>query len=353
MTRSTTEKSSKSKPVLAVVIACHNYAPFVDRAIRSVLDQGRADCELVVIDDGSTDDSWNVIVRTGATAFKIENSGQRQACLYGFDKTTAPFVLFLDADDEMQPGSIDAIIHLLDPAVAKLQFSLSLIDAEGQTLSSSFSALDSFRSGDGLAQEMLKKGVYRSPPTSGNVFRRDLVELLREATYDQILDGVILFAAPLFGDVVSTSKELGRYRVHDRNVSGLGRLPDAASLERDIDRFLLRMEHLRAVVARFRPGAELVDPHKTFYFRERKLFLDVVSGKRPGLTALPGLLSKLAREDLGTKNKAILGTFFSLAAILPSSKSKILLAYRLKAGRRSVLAFAKELLGFGGRGIAS
>lgn len=347
MTKFTTEIASTSdSPMLAVVIACHNYASFVDRAVRSVLDQGHPNCELVVVDDGSTDDSWKVIVRTGATAFKIENSGQRSACLYGFDKTTAPFLLFLDADDEMKPGSIDAIIHLLDPTVAKLQFSLSLIDADGQTLSSSLSALKSFRSREGLAQEVLKKGVYRSPPTSGNVFRRDVVELLREATYDPILDGVILFAAPLFGDVVSTSKELGRYRIHGRNASGLGRLPDAASLERDISRFLMRMEHLRAIVGRFRPGAKLVDPRKTFYFREHKLFLDVVSGQRPQMTVLPGLLSKLAREDFTTKNKIILALFFSLASILPSNRSKVLLAYRLKAGRRSILAFAKELVGF-------
>ena len=113
------------------------------------------------------------------------------------------------------------------------------------------------------------------------------------------------------------------------------------------------MEHLRKVVQRFRPGAELVDPRKTFYFRERKLFLDIISGRRPGAAALPGLLSRLAREEFGAKSKTILAVFFILAAILPSSKSKVLLAYRLKAGRRSISAFAKELLGFGGPGMAS
>jgi glycosyltransferase involved in cell wall biosynthesis len=332
-------------PKLAVVIPCYNYESFVERAIRSVLDQDRHDCELVVVDDGSSDGSWEAIQRTGARAFRIENGGARQACLFGFDKTTAPFVLFLDADDELKPGSMAEIVDLLDPAVAKLQFSLSLIDADNNALSGSVSPLENFRTRDGLAREVLKKGVYRSPPTSGNIFRRDLVELLREADYDKFVDGVILFAAPLFGDVVSTSKELGRYRIHGRNDSGLGRLPEAASVERDINRFLARMEHLRAVVHRLKPGSELVDPRKTFYFREHKLFLDIVSGQGPQLAALPGLLSKLAGEELSAKNKITLGLFFGLASMLPNERSRALLAYRLKAGNRSILAFAKELIG--------
>ena len=40
-------------PKLAVVVSCYNYGSFVERAIRSVRDQGRDDCELVVVDDGS------------------------------------------------------------------------------------------------------------------------------------------------------------------------------------------------------------------------------------------------------------------------------------------------------------
>src|SRR6266478_8982636 len=138
-------------PKLAVVISCYNYESFVERAIRSVLDQGRDDCEVVVVDDGSTDGSWDVINRTGVTAFKIENSGQRLACLFGFDKTRAPFVLFLDADDELKPGALGKIIDRLDPGVAKLQFPLTRIDADGNVVSGALPALEGFRGRDALA----------------------------------------------------------------------------------------------------------------------------------------------------------------------------------------------------------
>src|SRR6266700_3723528 len=261
-------------PKLAIVIACFNYERFVERAIRSVLDKSRDDCEVIVVDDGSTDGSWDVISRSGATAFRIENRGARLACLFGLDKTPAPFVLFLDADDELKPGSLGVIIDHLDPGVAKLQFPLTRIDADGNVISGAFPPLEAFRGRDVLARQVLKSGVYKSPPTSGNVFRRDLCELLREADYDKFVDGVILFAAPFLGDVVSIPEEIGCYRIHGRNDSGLGRTPDAGSLERDIDRFLARMEHLRAIVRRLEPDQELVDPRETFYFREHKLFLD-------------------------------------------------------------------------------
>ncbi|WOH53655.1 glycosyltransferase family 2 protein [Bradyrhizobium sp. sBnM-33] len=334
-------------PKLAVVISCYNYEPFVERAIRSVLNQTRGDCEVVVVDDGSTDGSWEVISRTGVTAFRIENSGARLACLFGLDRTRAPFVLFLDADDELKPAALGKIIDRLDPDVAKLQFPLTRIDADGNVISGAVPSLETFRDRDVLARQVLRSSVYKSPPTSGNVFRRDLCELLREADYDKFVDGVILFAAPFLGDVVSISEELGCYRIHGRNDSGLGRMPDAGSLERDINRFLARMEHLRTILQRLEPGQELVDPRESFYFREQRFHLQVASGQRPRLTALPGLVAKLLGEPISMKNKLAMAVYFILASMLPNDRGKALLAYRLKTGQRTALGFAKEIIGRG------
>jgi len=334
-------------PKLAVVISCYNYESFVERAIQSVLNQSRDDCEVVVVDDGSTDGSWEVISRSGVTAFRIENSGARLACLFGLDRTQAPFVLFLDADDELKPGALGTIIDRLDPGVAKLQFPLTRIDADGNVISGAVPSLETFRGRDVLARQVLKSSVYKSPPTSGNVFRRDLCELLREADYDKFVDGVILFAAPFLGDVVSISEELGCYRIHGRNDSGLGRMPDAGSLERDINRFLARMEHLRTILQRLEPDKELVDPRDTFYFREQRFHLQVASGRRPRLTALPALVAKLLGQPVSVKNKVAMAVYFILASVLPNDRGKALLAYRLKTGQRTALGFAKEIIGRG------
>jgi glycosyltransferase involved in cell wall biosynthesis len=330
---------------LAVIISCYNYEAFVEHAIRSALDQGRQDCEIVVVDDGSTDGSWDVISRFGVTAFKVENGGQLAACLYGLDRTSAPFVLFLDADDQLKPGSLGTIIDLLDSGVAKLQFPLTLIDADSNKIDGAPSTTETSRCRVELVERVLRSGVYKTPPTSGNVFRRDVCQLLREVNYDRAVDGVILFAAPFFGDVVSISEELGCYRIHGRNDSGLGRMPDEKSLKRDIDRFVARMEHLRNIVQRYLPDKKLVDTRDTFYFRDRSLYLDIVSGRRPLLSSLPKLIFILAHEPLSIRNKVTMAVFFFLASVLPNDKRKALLAYRLKTGPRSVFGFARKLFG--------
>jgi glycosyltransferase involved in cell wall biosynthesis len=332
-------------PKLAVIISCYNYESFVERAIQSVLNQAREDCEVVVVDDGSTDGSWDVICRCGVTAFRIENSGQRLACLFGLDRTRAPFVLFLDADDALKPGALGVIIDRLDAGVAKLQFPLTRIDANDDVISAAFPPLEAFRSRDSLARQVLRSGAYRSPPTSGNVFRRDLSELLREADYDTPVDGVILFAAPFFGDVVSISEELGCYRIHGRNDSGLGRTPDAGSLERDINRFVARMEHLQRILRRLAPGQELVDSRETFFFREHAFHLQIARGQRPRLTTLPGLLSNLWGENFSVTNKIAIAVYFFLGSVLPNDRGKALLDYRLKTGNRTALGLAKEIFG--------
>jgi glycosyltransferase involved in cell wall biosynthesis len=345
--RAQSEKPAAESPALAVIISCYNYRSFVGRAIKSVVDQGRQDCELVVVDDGSTDGSWDVISRFNVTAFKTENNGQRAACLFGLDRTRAPFVLFLDADDELKPGALETIIQRLDPDVAKLQFALTLVDANGNRIGPESSPIETFRDRELLTRQVLRSGVYRTPPTSGNVFRRDLCELLREADYDTATDGIILFAAPLMGDIVSIADELGCYRIHGGNDSGIGSSPDAKLFERDIQRFLIRMEHLRLIIDRLGLEEKPVNPRESFYCRERQLCLDILSGRRPQLASLPGLLSKLALEPYSTKRKVAMALFFFLSSVLPNKRAKILLAYRLKTGHRSALGFAKAIFGPG------
>ncbi len=332
-------------PKLAVVITCFNYEAFVGRAIRSVMEQDRDDCQLVVIDDGSTDGSWAVIEESGARAFRTANGGQREACLAGLDRTSAPFVLFLDADDELKPGALAAILAHLDDKVAKLQFALTRIDAEGNTISPAVPALESFRDGSRLRARVLRDGVYSTPPTSGNVFRRDVCEILREAAYDRAVDGVILFAAPFHGDVVSLSDELGRYRIHGRNDSGLGRPPDVASLERDIQRFVRRTEHLRTHLERFGLAAKLVASERTFFFLERSLLLDIASGRRPSPVMLARLLKRVWREPFGVRTRIAMSGFFVALALAPRRMAQRLLAYRFDVGRRSGRDLIRALLG--------
>lgn len=267
-------------PVLAIIINCFNYERYVHRAIQSVVSQNNRCCEIIVVDDGSTDQSWTVIQSSGVRAFRKTNGGQVSACLLGLDNTTAPFVLFLDADDQLLPNSLAVIISALDANIAKLQFPLMRIDDAGSVIAPAFPSLPEGRERDRFKKFVNESGTYVSPPTSGNVFRRDVCELLREATYDSAVDGVILSAAPFFGDIVSLKRPLGCYRIHGKNKSGVRSMLSLSLLERHKRRFSDRVLHLKSAL-RQRGLVDSVQPPTQMYFYSiYEITHDILSGRR-------------------------------------------------------------------------
>ncbi len=329
------------EPRIAVVISCYNYERYVGKAIESVLGQRCEACELVVVDDGSTDGSWSVIEQSRARSFRTRNKGQPAACLFGVKQTRAPFVLFLDADDELKPGSLQVILDALDDKVAKLQFPLVWTNANGHVLTTSPHLTDA-RDSHALARQVLKTSVYFSPPTSGNVFRRDVALLLDEIDPDENgVDGAILFAAPFMGDIVSLSRPLGIYRVHDQNQSGIGRGLDPKTLERDMRRHLSRTRTLRTILQRLGIRDELVDPKTTFYFRELEFMLGVAQEKRLGSTQVLRLLTSLWTDYLPLGRKAALSALYISAAVSSRPKARRLLEYRMTPSGRSPTRFLK------------
>lgn len=332
-------------PRLAIIIPCFNYARYVGRAIESVVSQGRHDIELLVIDDGSTDDSWQVIRGYGlAKAYRVPNGGPLKACLVAARHTEAGFILVLDADDELKPGSLDRIIPLLTPEVAKLQFTLSLIDRDGQVFGDPAPKLQDFRSRLPLMQEIRVTGSYTNPPTSGNVFRRDVFDLLQEVDYECYVDGVTLFAAPFLGEVVSLSDQLGSYRLHGSNASGVGAKPNAGKIHTEMLRFVARLNHLRRVLDDRGLAQDIPPAEDTFFHRERSLYLAIAEGRRPSVSQVIGVLATLRRQPMPIKRKTALAVLALASLALPPRRAAPLLAYRLSPGARSASGLLRKLV---------
>jgi len=92
-----------SPQVVSIVVNNYNYARFLTECIDSALHQTYSAVEVVVVDDGSTDESREVIRNFGdriKTVFK-NNGGQGSAINAGFAASTGSIVIFLDADDEL------------------------------------------------------------------------------------------------------------------------------------------------------------------------------------------------------------------------------------------------------------
>ncbi len=125
---------------LSIIIANYNYRDFVGAAIESTLAVDWPDKEVIVVDDGSTDDFRNVIegFRGRVTAYFRPKSTQIGANMFGFDQSTGEIIIFLDSDDLLEPGVMREVATVSRPGVSKVQYRMSLMDATGTQLGSAF-----------------------------------------------------------------------------------------------------------------------------------------------------------------------------------------------------------------------
>ncbi len=160
--------------LVSVVIPCFNYAHFLEQAIQSALDQDYPAIEVIVVNDGSTDNTAAVVAKFPAVRYvHQENRGLAAARNAGLAHCRGEMVVFLDADDRLRPGSIKAGVRLLegDPSLGFAAGYSTLI------------------SGGGLAQptvnrpgcegndayvSLLRRNTIRNPGTV--LFRRQVVE---------------------------------------------------------------------------------------------------------------------------------------------------------------------------------
>ena len=102
-----------SPPLFSIVIPCYNYAHTLERAVTSVMGQSFADYELLVINDGSTDDTDQVAAELAQKYpdhfryLRTQNSGPAATRNLGIAKTSGRYLIFLDADDELHPQALE------------------------------------------------------------------------------------------------------------------------------------------------------------------------------------------------------------------------------------------------------
>lgn len=102
-------------PILSIILPVYNGEAFVERAIRSVLDQELADWELIVVNDGSTDRSEEIIQKFCALDVRIagisqENKGLSAARNAGYCKAAGKYIVFLDVDDYVEPNYYSGLV---------------------------------------------------------------------------------------------------------------------------------------------------------------------------------------------------------------------------------------------------
>jgi len=101
--------------LISVIIPVYNRPEQIKNAVESVLKQTYSNFELIVVDDGSTDDTPEVLSQYDAeiTVFRISNSGVSAARNYGVDKASGSYIAFLDSDDEWKPKKLEKQLEFM------------------------------------------------------------------------------------------------------------------------------------------------------------------------------------------------------------------------------------------------
>ncbi len=105
----------QKKGVVSIIITCYNYGHFLEACLKSVLRQSYRHLDIVVIDDGSTDNTAQVAMKYRKKINYIyqENKGLSAARNKGIEEATGDYILFLDADDLLGKTSISKRIKYL------------------------------------------------------------------------------------------------------------------------------------------------------------------------------------------------------------------------------------------------
>ncbi len=230
----------RNMPLVSIIITSYNYERFLRDAIDSALNQTYGNTEVIVVDDGSTDNSREIIDSYGKRVTPVlkENGGQASAFNAGFSLSKGDIVIFLDSDDRLCLNAVEEVVRVWHPGVSKVHYRLQWMDAEGNLLDTYCPPSGTpLPSGD-LKAKFMREGIYNTPPTSGNAFGRRFLNLVMPIPEDEwhlYTDAYLHLYSPFYGEIAAVQEPLGHYRVHGSNASSLEKYEsDKDRLIRDI-----------------------------------------------------------------------------------------------------------------------
>jgi glycosyltransferase involved in cell wall biosynthesis len=206
---------------VSIIINNYNYDRFLSEAIDSALKQSYSHIEVIVVDDGSTDNSREIIAGFGDRIIPILQPNGKQAAAFnsGFAKSKGEIIIFLDSDDYLFPTAVEQIVSVWKPHLAKVHYRLAVVDTTGESLGYSFPQGSQPLETGQVWRTLLEFGGYVSTPTSGNALNRKAMEHTFPIPdeYKSTADDYLSILIPFYGEVAAIEDSLGAYRIHDSN----------------------------------------------------------------------------------------------------------------------------------------
>jgi glycosyltransferase involved in cell wall biosynthesis len=309
---------------VSIIINNFNYAEYLAPCIESAIGQTYGNIEVIVSDDGSTDNSRAIIA-----TFKL-NGGQASALNAGYKKSSGDLVIFLDSDDILWPSCASEIVHHWRSDLMKLNFNLAIIDSSANPMGGLYLKPPLPR-GD-LRKQLITDGTVVSMPMSGNVFPRaflDRIMPMPEKGWERGADIYLCNLAALSGEVGAIDAPLGGYRSHGSNDSAMVK-------EGKVNKSALRRILQREI---------LTDQTLTAYGQKIGLNyrLGTLTGSLPHIQQL-FLHEKLFKEDRCFGEKSVIKLFMLYITLLLKSETLLLYKKPIIAGWSFVVMLLPKAL---------
>jgi len=338
--------------VVDVVINNHNYGAYLADAIASVRAQTHPEVNLVVVDDGSEDDSREILAGEddGIEVVLQPNRGQAAAINAGLEHCAGEAVIFLDADDTLHPEATANVAAALaaTPRAAKVQYRMDVIDAEGRPTGEIKPHPHlPLPSGDLVRAELAQPYDLVWMATSGNAFRLAPLRRILPIPVDSYprtgADWYLVHLTTLLGPVVSLDRVGASYRVHGAN----SYQPQDARL--DLDQIRQRIEFAAVTSTHLLElAAALEIPHPAEILSVADLANRLISLKLDPAShpladdSVSGLLRDAGgalrrREGASAAIKASFAAWFSAMAVAPPKPARQLAEIFLFPERRQSL----------------
>jgi glycosyltransferase involved in cell wall biosynthesis len=215
------------RPLVSVLIPNYNYGHLIEEAVASVLRQTYQRFEIVICDDGSTDNSRSVIEDLAAHEHRIHaifkpNGGVSSALNAAFTVSKGEIIALLDADDVWWPERLDKVVQAFHSCInpGMVVHPLRAIELEsGKVIKS---RVPRCPDGGWLAPRLVKGEYCIFPPASGLSFRREIAIRVFPLPEDfrTLADGILRERVALLTPVEIVDEVLGVYRQHISNVTG-------------------------------------------------------------------------------------------------------------------------------------
>lgn len=168
--------------MISIIVPIYNVEKYLSRCIESVLNQNFNDYELILVNDGSTDESESICRKYSKDNNKIslisqENRGVSAARNAGIDKSCGEYILFLDADDYLCANALQTLICEIE-SYDIIIFGYNIISEDNKKLDSRIiKAFTTVKFEERFEEYTKMKALFLINPPFNKMFRRDLLSI--------------------------------------------------------------------------------------------------------------------------------------------------------------------------------